>query len=108
MKNTLAQLRPPLIVSALLVMPLISMELFNRRTLREDFPFPLFGMLWLLAMAFLLILTPMVRDVRAGNPLTSTPSGLLFRVVFLAAIAFVWGSILLDQWPCFVGVPNCD
>jgi hypothetical protein len=32
----------------------------------------------------------------------------LLRVVFLAFIARMWIGILIDQMPCFLGVPNCD
>ena len=36
------------------------------------------------------------------------PTNLLFRVAFLALIAIIWAGILIDQLPCFLGVPNCD
>jgi hypothetical protein len=29
-------------------------------------------------------------------------------VVFMALIAWEWGVIIVDQMPCFLGVPNCD
>lgn len=68
----------------------------------------LYGTLWLLPMAFIAISAPMVQEVRAGRSLLANPHGLLLRVPFLALIAFLWGGILIDQMPCFLGVPNCD
>jgi hypothetical protein len=38
----------------------------------------------------------------------ANPINLLLRVAFLALIAWMWGGILIDQMPCFLGVPNCD
>lgn len=68
----------------------------------------LFGLLWLLPAAFLIILLPVVQNVRAGNRMMAKPIQLLLRVALIALIAMLWGVILLDQLPCFLGVPNCD
>lgn len=108
MKNVLMSLRSPALISLLIVMPFIVMELVNRRNLSYEFPIPLFVMLWLLPMAFLFLLIPLVRNVRAGNSLLANPVGLLVRVMFLGLMAFLWLGVLIDQMPCFLGVPNCD
>jgi ABC-type amino acid transport system permease subunit len=84
------------------------LELINRRSFHEGFPIVLFGLLWLLPVAFILILMPIVRNVRAGNRIMVNPISLLLRVAFLILIAWLWGGIILDQMPCFLGVPNCD
>jgi len=68
----------------------------------------LFGLLWLSSMAFIVILAPIVRTALSGNNIMASPINLLFRVALLAFIAMVWGGILIDQLPCFLGVPNCD
>ena len=68
----------------------------------------LFGVLWLLPMAFILILMPVVRTVRAGQSVMANPIALLFKVALLVFIAWFWGSLFIDQLPCFLGVPNCD
>jgi uncharacterized membrane protein len=86
----------------------MSLELINRRSFHEDFPIPLFGILWLLPVTFILILMPIVRNVRAGNRIRVNPISLLLRVAFLILIAWLWVGIILDQMPCFLGVPNCD
>lgn len=51
---------------------------------------------------------PIVRTLRAGGSLFAHPVHLLIVVVisFLFAAGVV--SLIVDQWPCFIGVPNCD
>ena len=81
----------------------------HARSLKNALDFTvLFGLLWLLPTAFLVILMPIVRNVRAGNNLMAHPIDLLLRVAFLAITAMMWGGIVVDQLPCFLGVPNCD
>ena len=108
MKNLLASLKSPALVSFLLVLPFMLLEWVNRRNLNEGFPFPLFGILWLLPLGFLLILTPIVRKVRAGKNLMAKPISLLFGLAALIFIALIWGSLVMDQLPCFLGAANCD
>lgn len=112
MKNILTNLRSSAIISFLSVLPFMILELVNRETFRrnfhESFPIFIFGFLWLLSVVFILILVPIVRNVRAGNRVMAHPINLLLKVVFLALIALMWGRILIDQLPCFIGVPNCD
>ena len=108
MRNFLANIKTPMVVSFLLVLPFIMLELINRRTFNDGFPVALFVILWLLPAIFILILTLIVRSARAGNNVMANPVSLLIRVVLFAILAFLWVSLLNDQMPCFLGVPNCD
>ena len=178
---------PPLI-SLLIILPFMIMEIVNRRSFNEGFPFTLFFGLWFNLFAVSLILLPIVRAMRTVGddmansvpardaslsitprsvlitslviilfvaivPLLSSPSSEVFgirapsqfitfalfslpiavgmiaakpivrtllaggsahpihllivvAISLLFAVGFV--SLILDQWPCFVGVPNCD
>lgn len=51
---------------------------------------------------------PIVRTLRAGGSLFAHPIHLIIVVVisFLFAAGVV--GLIVDQWPCFIGVPNCD
>lgn len=108
LKNILTSLKTPALVGLALTLPLILLELFNRWSFQEDFPFPLFGMLWLLASTFCLVLLPLAQKLRARSNLLAQPVGLAVQVGLLFVIAAAWTGILLDQWPCFMGVPLCD
>jgi hypothetical protein len=73
MKNILVNLKSPAIISFILLIPLMVMEVVNRRNFNEGFPFILFFVLWLNLFAISLILLPIVRAIRAGNQDMATP-----------------------------------
>jgi len=87
MKNTLVNLGSSAVISLIVVLPFMILEVVNRRAYKEGFPSSLFVILWLLPLAFMLILMPMVRQVRAGNSLMANPISLLLRVALLTLIA---------------------
>lgn len=51
---------------------------------------------------------PIVRTLRAGGSLFTHPLHLV--IVIVISLLFVAGvvGLIVDQWPCFIGVPNCD
>lgn len=109
-KNIAANLKSAALISFIIVLPFALLESLNNTITKQNAPdlIVLFGLLWLLPMAFAVILMPVVRAVRAGNSVTANPFNLLLRVAFLALIALMWGGLLADQLPCFMGAPNCD
>lgn len=110
MNNITTDLRPAAVVSFALVLPLMILEALNNTLTRQNVPglALLFGLMWLLPAVFVIVLMPIVRNVRAGQGVMANPVGLSLRVAFLALIAMVWTWGLVDQLPCFLGVPNCD
>jgi hypothetical protein len=65
-----------------------------------------------------LILFPVAAGIIAGGPIVSTlrARGSLFahplHLIIVVVISFIFAvgvvSLIVDQWPCFIGVPNCD
>lgn len=108
MNYTFIDLRPAMIIGLILVIPFAILELTFGAVNYSSFPIALFVFMWLLPVAFIVILMPIVRKVRAGESIMANPVNLLVTVVFLALIAAMWGFSLNDQLPCFLGVPNCD
>ena len=51
---------------------------------------------------------PIVRTLRAGGSLFAHPINLIIVVVISFLFAAGAVSLIVDQWPCFMGVPNCD
>ena len=95
----------------LLIAPFAFMQYQNNPGIRSgefQFPVVLFFGLWLMPTMFFLATTPIVRGLRAGEPILAHPLALLLRVVFLAFLTIGWVNLLRDQMPCFLGVPNCD
>lgn len=97
------------IISFILVLPLAILEALNNTITKENVVglLLLFGVLWLLPTAFIVILMSVLRSAR-GQRLMAHPITLSLKIVFLALIAMVWGWGLMDQLPCFFGIPNCD
>ena len=59
-------------------------------------------------VAFLLNLGPIRRAARAGNGFFARPANVAVAVAALLVGALVLDSIVVDQYPCWMGVPNCD
>jgi hypothetical protein len=108
MKNFLSNLKIPAIVSLLLVAPFMLMEFVNRRQFHEGYPFLLFFVLWILPFIFIAIVMPLGRDAKAGVDILANPLALGLKVALLLLIAMMWFGTVIDQMPCFLGVPMCD
>lgn len=104
----LRNLISPAIISFLMMVPFIILELVNRYSFHQPFPYPLFGMLWLLPTIFIAIQAPLVQKLRDGEIMVKEPILALLSVAILALISVVYLGILIDQLPCFLGVLNCD
>ena len=107
-RDLAARLRLPAVVGFVLVLPFILLEAINSRGFAQGFPLVLFAILWFLPTAFALVVRPIMRNARAGTTVLARPASLVLSVAGLALIAWAWGSIVADQLPCFLGVPNCD
>jgi hypothetical protein len=108
MKEALIGMLVPAAFGVAAVVPFAVLEGVNRRGLQDGFPIALFGLLWLLSATFVFVLRAIVRDARQGHPVLARPGGLAVRVAALTVLACLWGVIVMDQMPCFLGVPNCD
>ena len=94
-------------ISFVLVVPFVILEMFVAETPLGRFPFPLFGLMWILALSFGAMVTPLARGLlRGGNDLTVL--SVIPRVVLLVGVTWVWVTLVVDQMPCFLGIPNCD
>ena len=101
-------LKTPAIISSMVVLPFLILELLNRQNPSADFPIALFVVLWILSLSFMIILMPVMRGLPAGSRNMPNAVSLVPRIVLLLVIAWLWMSLVVDQMPCFLGVPNCD
>ena len=126
MKKALANPRSAGIISLALAMPFLLMISLIWLGIEPDFG-PLeaqlssrtgqpsrLGSLFALALfalliaAFIVSIIPVVRTRRAGGGFFAHPLNLALAVVTLATIVTVLGAFVIDQYPCWIGVPNCD
>ena len=66
------------------------------------------GFLLFPVMAGIIAGGPIIRTLRAGGSLFAHPVNLIIVVFIASTFAFGLVTLIIDQWPCFVGVPNCD
>jgi hypothetical protein len=97
-----------IVLGFVLLIPFVALEVVNRWKFNESFPFALFTFAWVLQTAFVYIGLPIVKTIRSGKSVTNNPLQLAIRVAGMLLIAYIWGGWVVDQWPCLMGVPNCD
>jgi hypothetical protein len=66
------------------------------------------GALLLSLLGLKISLRPVLRSVRTENNITRNPANLLVAGTILFFILAMVGAIIVDQYPCWTGVPNCD
>lgn len=116
MKYFLANFKLPASLGFLLILPFVCLALLfdiakrlNAFSAKDAVDFiVLFGILWLGMTVIVFILMQIVRNIRAGESLLAHPAKMIFAVAALSCIAFFVGGIIVDQYPCWLGVPNCD
>ena len=73
MKNIISNLKTAAIISFIIVLPFALLEFTFSTVSKQNVPdlAVLFGLLWLLSMAFIVIMMPIVQNIRAGNSLVT-------------------------------------
>ena len=51
---------------------------------------------------------PIVRTLRVGGSLFAHPMNVLLALVVVSFLAMLVVGLTVDQFPCWIGVPNCD
>jgi hypothetical protein len=102
MTALVSQVRSSAIIALLLVLPFAILEATSIRSI-SSLPLPLFATLWLLTVTFVLTLRSLVHRSHVA-PLYSH----LAKLALMILVGGLWVSLVLDQMPCFLGVPNCD
>jgi hypothetical protein len=127
MENIISSNRSSAIIGFLLAMPLAVLLLiemydiapvsgfFKTLTTEADGQgLNTFGMIFILSavlllpLGFVISLVPLVRNARAGGGLTTSPINLLIAAALFIFIATLIAGFVVDQYPCWIGVPNCD
>jgi hypothetical protein len=66
------------------------------------------GAALLLPIALVVTLAPVVRNLRQGGRFAAYPENLILAGTILVVLLIIIGAIVVDQYPCWIGVPNCD
>jgi hypothetical protein len=66
------------------------------------------GAVLLLPLALAISLAPVVRNKRRGGLWMDYPANLMLAGIILAVLLIIVGAFIADQYPCWIGMPNCD
>lgn len=66
------------------------------------------GALLLLLVGFIVGFAPVARNIRAGNGVAANSLNLLIAAALFIFVAGLVIVNVIDQYPCWIGVPNCD
>src|SRR5688500_7421463 len=109
-KKVTTNLKWSAVISFFFVLPLAAINFWFNGPGRQSAidAAPLFGLLWILPVIFIAVLAPTMRSFRANEKTSKGTFSILLTIIFLAVVASLWGWLVIDQAPCFIGVPNCD
>ena len=108
MNSKLKRFLTPIWLGLLCVLLFVIMESVNLGGIPDPFPYAIFLYLWLMFALFLLCLFAILRLAKSRvSKKERLPAYLLNALVLIfTAISIV--ALIVDQMPCFLGVPNCD
>ncbi|MBP8107760.1 MAG: hypothetical protein KBG20_11560 [Caldilineaceae bacterium] len=106
--GTLKSFGATLLISGMLVLPFLVMQVVNRRAMHEEFPFVLFTFMSLHSLFIVLLLAPALGRLSAEKSLRGLGFGHWLGILLGVALLVVYANVIIDQLPCFLGVPNCD
>jgi hypothetical protein len=92
-------------VGAVIMLPCLILEVVNNTL--ATFPFVLFFFLWLMPFVFILVIDHFKSRKNKLNTIRSAAIT-CFQIVLLLAVTASWLQLIIDQFPCFLGLANCD
>lgn len=90
------------------ILPFAVLETMNNAAGGAGDVLLLFGVLWLLAATSIGLVITLAGAGRVGIGARTPFVLLVLRLALSLVVAAVWVGIIADQWPCFLGAPNCD
>ena len=97
-----------LLVAALLVVPFIVLQLVSRWRFQEGFPYVLFTFMGVHSLLIAISLVPALQCLRRERSLKALKPGHWAGLLLAGFLGYLYINLVLDQLPCFLGVPNCD
>jgi cytochrome bd-type quinol oxidase subunit 1 len=96
------------VASTMLLLPFALLELINKPSTHPGFPVSLYTFAWIVQFVFFAALIPVIKTLQSKKSISKKPLLFLIQIAVLATAAAIWTGWLIDQWPCMMGVPNCD
>lgn len=97
-----------LMVAAALVLPFVVLELVNAPAMPQEFPKVLFSFMFLHALLIAATVAPAVSRLHRAKSLRALEPLHWAGLAVGAALLWIYVGVVVDQWHCFIGLPNCD
>jgi len=97
-----------LMLGAALVVPFFALEWVNRRAFNEEFPLMLFTFMSIHALLIAFLLAPVLQCLQSQRSISALKPSHWVGLLLAAFLIYGYVGVLIDQFPCFMGVPNCD
>lgn len=93
------------VIGLIVTSPFFILEWYASSGFPQGFPAGLFSFMWFSSSASVYLLGSLYQDTRGKRRIRP-----VFIVKAVLLLSLVWGlaGLVMDQWPCFTGVPNCD
>jgi hypothetical protein len=95
-----------LILGFLVTSPFFLLEWFTSPGFPQGFPLNLFIFMWLSSSASVFLLRSVYKDFREKRKTNFLI--LIMKIALLISLVWGYAELVIDQWPCFMGIPNCD
>jgi hypothetical protein len=109
MRSVAKYLLVPGMIGLLTVIPFVILEWINTNGFRVyGFPAALYAFMWALAFIAASAGRDILASLRSVDRSISSPVKLILSAAVLLIAVTMWSSVIVDQSPCFMGIPNCD
>lgn len=98
----------PLLLGLLAMLPFMIMEVVNLGRIPDPFPFAIFLYLWLMFALLIMSLSAILHLAKSKLNRKERFPALLLNALVIVFCAISIITLLVDQMPCFLGLPNCD
>lgn len=109
MEKNIYSLAVAVIIGFLFTVPFFILEAITTSGFSNlGFPLTLFILMWINGALFVFILMSILISLRSQKRSNIFYIFLILKIGLLIILAWAWADVIIDQWPCFIGVPNCD
>lgn len=92
----------------LLTAPFIILEWINTPGFLSMGVPPLFFIMWFSGSIFTFVLRSVLFALQDRKKIKVNLFIVIMKIAFLILLTWIFVGLVIDQWPCFIGIPNCD
>lgn len=107
-KELFLSFKKPAVLGIVSTLPFAFLEIVNGTKYGNAFPIGIFTILFITSLLFWFVFELITKSKKVENGNLKKIAVFVFRVLLLICLLVLFVNIIIDQWPCFMGMPNCD